>query len=186
MGDELKFRSCPNCGADDRYGNEFLSKRCPNLKKEYLREGDIEAPEGKVSKTIFQLDKVLSDTTHRDAIFQKDIQAYHEACFEDKPIEPLLHLMHNLIESKFYTVEVWSLRPEYVRDLTELWMDKVGIDLNRVKLRLAPTDKIGEAITYYSSILNESIDPLTLAFLSDVSFSNWMKEQNVHVLDSPN
>lgn len=57
-----------------------------------------------------------------DKKFKPDWKSFHEACDQDKPIEPVITIFHSLCH--IYQVEIWSGRCESVRKKTENWLNK--------------------------------------------------------------
>ena len=59
-----------------------------------------------------------------------DWRLFHESCSEDKPINPVIHMFHNLYfnspDCKYFVenVQIWSGQCESVREKTYEWLRK--------------------------------------------------------------
>lgn len=53
--------------------------------------------------------------------FIPDFETFHELCDQDKPIEPTLEILNRLMKD-CEELEIWSGRPESVRDKTVKWL----------------------------------------------------------------
>ncbi len=52
--------------------------------------------------------------------FVPDWKSFYEACSDDEPICPVIHIFNTI---KDYKIEIWSGRCESVRDITESWLN---------------------------------------------------------------
>src|SRR6185312_14193640 len=71
---------------------------------------------------IFDLDGTLTDCEHRRHHVsgpKKDWPAFHAACIQDRPRQPIIEIARALIQQRRGEVEVWSGRDEAYRELTE-------------------------------------------------------------------
>ena len=89
-------------------------------------------------RVVFDLDGTLADDTHRQHHLTqgdtKDWDQYFDACHGDKPILQMTALLRALGMAG-HTVEIWSGRPEPLRDKTVAWLESWGFNM---KERLDP------------------------------------------------
>lgn len=71
--------------------------------------------------------------------FKPDYQAFYQACNQDKPILPTIHIFKQLRQK--FEVEIWSGRCESVREKTIDWLEKVEPYLgwvSKIPLKMRP------------------------------------------------
>jgi len=91
---------------------------------------------------IFDLDGTLTDCEHRRHHVsgpKKDWPAFHAACIQDRPRQPIIEIARALIQQRRGEVEVWSGRDEAYRELTEQWYRRWAPHLLDVRTRMRPT-----------------------------------------------
>lgn len=83
----------------------------------------------KLPLAVFDLDDTLSDTSHRQDILTQKFpneenkwNAFYDACDGDSPNHHMLLLLHALICSKTYRIEIWTGRSDRVRAKTVDWL----------------------------------------------------------------
>ena len=78
---------------------------------------------------IFDLDGTLADCEHRIHYVRgpgrmrsadKDWESFHQACGDDKPIQPIINVFRAMSES--HSVKIWSGRNSSVRIKTVAWL----------------------------------------------------------------
>ena len=84
---------------------------------------------------IFDLDGTLADCTHRVPLLP-DWDAFYSACDKDEPIEPIIALYDELLDSPF-RLEIWSGRRISEFGKTLDWFNKHGILLPS-EMRMRP------------------------------------------------
>ncbi len=103
----------------------------------------VEFPRTKTGKWAFH---------ENDVTFKKDWDAFHAACVDDKPIQPVIDTFHRLMDGGA-DVWVWSGRMDTVRDKTIDWL-ATKLDIHsawkdRLKMRPAgdytPDDQLKES-----------------------------------------
>lgn len=181
---------------------------------------------------IFDLDETLADCEHRrhfvdptknpeylpiyakpfdymnpktGKIFKPDWKAFYEACDQDKPIEPTIHILNDLRYSSFHDdqdIQIWTTRCESVREKTVQWLyENVSIFggipqeyhdktfdkylyKNILKMRPigdnTPNDQLKEKwllqYCYEANVENNNCNPIDFVFDSDQkSISMWRK-----------
>jgi AAA domain len=85
----------------------------------------------KMSFYVFDLDGTLADCGHRVHHVtggSNRWDAFFDACDQDTPIWPVIDTLKNFVILGYDRVEIWSARSESVRDKTEAWLHKHGID----------------------------------------------------------
>lgn len=76
---------------------------------------------------VFDLDGTLADCTHRQHLARAgEWDAFFDACSDDKPIWPVIHLLLRLWRAG-NKVEIWSGRSDAVRLKTEVWLADHGL-----------------------------------------------------------
>ena len=89
---------------------------------------------------IFDLDGTLANIEHRLHFIQrpnreKDWDAFHKACTQDKVISPLVQICKDLIYVG-HTIEVWSGRSDKVRAETQHWLACHGVFPSQLLMRM--------------------------------------------------
>ena len=100
---------------------------------------------------VFDIDGTLAIGEHRLHHLEKhpkDWDAFFDACHEDEPYKPVIHLCKLLIASHTDIVELWTGRPEKVREKTVKWLEDHGIPREGYRLRMRP-----DGIREHDSIL---------------------------------
>ena len=89
---------------------------------------------------VFDLDGTLADDSHRNHYLEKeprDWEGYYSEVLKDDPVIPLLHVARALYFSRdpMCVVDIWTGRPEKVREETKLWLARYGIRYRELKMR---------------------------------------------------
>lgn len=129
--------------ADCEHRKHFVDpkKRSPNGL--FMNENKYE--NGEPTDIFFIRDEETFETTNK--IWKPDWKSFYEACSEDKPIIPTIHIFHSLYFASprgkyfFDNVQIWSGRCESVRKKTLRWLNKHIFSvqmLDRVTLKMRP------------------------------------------------
>ena len=88
---------------------------------------------------LFDLDGTLADDMHRQHHLrddEPDWDAYFGACEADTPNAQVDLLATTLYDSPaWHRVEIWTGRPESVREATERWLAAVGVRYDALRMR---------------------------------------------------
>jgi predicted kinase len=96
---------------------------------------------------VFDLDGTLADGAHRQPLVsdgKKDWRAYFAACPGDKPIAPVVAVMHRHMAAGD-RVEIWSARSAEVEAETRAWLIEHGIGAHLLKHMRAVGDHTNDA-----------------------------------------
>ena len=86
---------------------------------------------GRLPLAVFDLDDTLALTAHRSHILEKEFPSerekwdtFFDACDKDERNHHMMLLLHAIICSRMYRVEIWTGRSERVRAKTEAWLKR--------------------------------------------------------------
>ena len=89
-------------------------------------------------KVIVDLDGTISDDIHRRKFLYtipKDWDGYMDACAEDEPVEGVVWMVRQIHCLGSTEVEIWTGRPERLRDVTLHWLRGNGVPFSRLRMR---------------------------------------------------
>ncbi len=100
---------------------------------------------------VFDLDGTLANIDHRRPFVEgkkKDWNEFFDRCIEDKPVLPVIAMMHALMDTGWH-VEIWSGRSDRVQDKTVAWLHHHGAFPDRLRMRAegdyGPDEKLKES-----------------------------------------
>lgn len=87
---------------------------------------------------VFDMDGTLTNVEHRVHYLQqhpKDWDAFYDACDQDPPNFPIVEVFRAAVTSPNLRFEIWTGRPERLREKTEQWLQQQGLWLVHVRMR---------------------------------------------------
>lgn len=91
-------------------------------------------------------------------------QAYYDECDKDNPIEPVIGIWNDQISlGMMGNHQIWCDRPEYVREITEQWLDKNLLCFEPGQLKMRPIGDERSQEQLFEEWLNEECADMILA-----------------------
>lgn len=87
---------------------------------------------------VFDLDGTLSDASHRLHYIKgdkKNWDQFYAQCVADGPIWPMIHTSAAFYRQGNIKVEIWTGRSDVVREETEKWLVKYGVQYHNLRMR---------------------------------------------------
>lgn len=173
--------------ANDAHRRHFIDPNHKNNKHEYIQECFFESGNGSVIPQF-----KISYKTRDD--WSPDWSAYHDACDEDRLIEQTMRIFGRLwIGEKPVHVEIWSDRPEYLRQKTHEWLinewfiglfDHEKEILNKVlKMRPLGDDRPDERLFENWYDLHNPRQNLEMVFSANPAVIAMFRRRNIFVFD---
>ena len=120
----------------------------------------VEFPPMWIANPEFQETFLVSPVTLNPACkeFRQDFDAFHEACDQDTPIEPVIDIWNDQISlGGMGQHQIWSGRSESVREKTEKWLNHHLLCFEPRQLKMRPKGCFAPDEVLKEEWLNEAI-----------------------------
>ena len=132
---------------------------------------------------VYDLDGTLGDDIHRQHHLdgaEPDWDSYFSDCVDDPPNPAICLLAATLYDSpEWYSVEIWTGRPERVRKATERWLAAHGVRYDVLRMR---ADGDHRTNAEYKGELVELHGKPDVVFEDRVPATAWWRAQGITCL----
>ena len=132
---------------------------------------------------VYDLDGTLADDIHRQHHLEgpePDWDAYFDDCVDDPPNPEVCLLAATLYDSPaWHRVEIWTGRPERVREATERWLAAQGVRYDVLRMRV---DGDHRTNVEYKGELVELYGKPDVVFEDRVPATAWWRAQGITCL----
>ena len=135
---------------------------------------------------IFDIDDTLSNTSHRNYLFDpknNSLHEYYSLLIDDEPIVPVIYILKAL-HSSGHRIVLCTGRPEYYRSLTVQWLKKYDVPYHGLYMRQQSEAGLRNAQTkkvLINRIKNSGYEPVAVFEDNPLSVAMW-KEKGLTVL----
>ena len=128
---------------------------------------------------VFDLDRTLSDPTHREDLLErepKDWAAFTAASKDDAPINEVLAVLRSLYDGD-HQIEIWTGREVSAHSATVHWLSNYGVSYD--KLRMRPEGDYRPASELKGEWLAASEHKPDLVFDDDPVMAAWWRSRGI-------